>query len=59
MRPCRRWHWDLTALAPLQGQHVTSENHASRTGVVRAMARSDHCRWVSKPRCARASSHVT
>ena len=38
---------------------VTIENRASRTGVVRAMAWSDHCRWVSTPRCARASSHVT
>jgi len=34
------------------------ENNAKSTGVVRAMARSDHCRWVSKPRCARISSNV-
>jgi hypothetical protein len=34
---------------------VTIENSASRQGVVRAMALSDHCRCVSTPRCARAS----
>ena len=29
-----------------------------KRGVVRSMARSDHCRWVSKPRRARNSSKV-
>src|SRR5664279_1135698 len=32
---------------------------ASRAGVVRAMAKSFHCRWVSMPRWARHSSKVT
>ena len=35
------------------------ENRASRHGVVRAMALSDHCRCVSTPRCVRASWKVT
>ena len=26
---------------------------------MRRIARSDHCRWVSRPRCARASANVT
>src|SRR3954466_5779940 len=39
-------------------QSVTSENKPSSAGVVRRMARSDHCRWVSRPRCRRASSKV-
>src|SRR4051794_14722404 len=38
---------------------VTIENSASRQGVVRAIALSDHCRCVSTPRCARASWKVT
>jgi hypothetical protein len=38
---------------------VTIENRASRQGVVRAMALSDHCRCVSTPRWARASWKVT
>ena len=29
---------------------VTQEKRPKRTGVVRAMARSDHWRWVSTPR---------
>src|SRR3954469_16062387 len=37
---------------------VTRENSPSRQGVVRAMARSDHWRWVSTPRCARVSWNV-
>ena len=36
-----------------------TENSLSRVGVVRAMARSDHCRWVSTPRWARVSWNVT
>ncbi|RKK01140.1 hypothetical protein EBE87_27315 [Pseudoroseomonas wenyumeiae] len=36
-------------------RRVTSENSPSRHGVVRAMARSDHCRWVSTPRCTLVS----
>ncbi len=32
---------------------VTSENNPSSAGVVRRMARSDHCRWVSTPRWRR------
>ena len=38
---------------------VTIENSASRQGVVRAMARSDHWRWVSTPRWSRTSRKVT
>src|SRR5512135_3157927 len=38
---------------------LTRENTPMSTGVVRAMALSTHCRWVSTPRWARASSKVT
>src|SRR6516162_7548631 len=38
---------------------VTRENRAHRMGVVRAIAWSDHWRWVSRPRWARLSSNVT
>src|SRR4029434_10950128 len=38
---------------------VTNENRANRLGVVRAIAWSDHWRWVSSPRWARLSSNVT
>src|SRR3954447_6121939 len=37
---------------------VTSENRPSSNGVVRWIARSDHCRWVSNPRWRRASWKV-
>ena len=36
-----------------------SRTGASRQGVVRAMARSDHWRWVSTPRWSRTSRKVT
>ena len=39
-------------------QSVTSENNPNNAGVVRSMARSDHCRCVSTPRCARLSWNV-
>ena len=35
--------------ARLSAKTVMRENRPSRMGLVRAMARSDHCRWVSKP----------
>jgi hypothetical protein len=38
---------------------VTSGNRSNSLGVVLAMAWADHWRWVSSPRCARASSKVT
>ncbi len=38
---------------------ATSENRASNTGVVRAMALWDHCLWVSTPKCALTSCKVT
>src|SRR3954451_12219007 len=38
---------------------VTSEKRPSSAGVVRAIARSDHCRCVSTPRCRRTSANVT
>jgi hypothetical protein len=34
----------------LSAQSVISENSPSSTGVVRSMAGSDDCRWVSTPR---------
>ena len=37
---------------------VTRENNPSKAGVVRKMARSDHCRYVSTPRWARTSWKV-
>src|ERR687895_1887677 len=37
---------------------VTQENSPKSTGVVRPMAKSDHCRWVSTPRWVRASWKV-
>lgn len=37
----------------------TSENRANNAGVVWVIAQSDHCRWVSTPRCRRVSSKVT
>ncbi len=37
---------------------VISENNPSSAGVVRRMARSDHCRCVSTPRWARTSWNV-
>jgi hypothetical protein len=39
----------------LMGQYVTSVNSASKAGVLRKIARSDHCRWISMPNCSRAS----
>jgi hypothetical protein len=42
----------LPAILGLAAQSVTSENNPNSVGVVRAMARSDHCRCVSTPRCA-------
>src|SRR5215218_7754330 len=48
------------AMAEVGGaSSVTRENSASRQGVARAIARSDHCRWVSTPRWSRASRKVT
>src|SRR3954470_4406178 len=38
---------------------VTMENSPSRQGVVRAIAWSDHCRWLSTPRWSRTSRKVT
>ena len=38
---------------------VVQEKRPSRTGVVRAMARSDHWRWVYTPRWVRTSWKVT
>ena len=38
---------------------VIRENSPSKQGVVRAMARSDHWRWVSTPRWSRTSRKVT
>jgi len=38
---------------------TTRLKRPNKQGVVRSMARSDHWRWVSKPRWARTSSKVT
>src|SRR5215212_8431623 len=38
---------------------ATMENSPSRQGVVRAIALSDHCRWLSTPRWSRTSRKVT
>ena len=50
----------IVSLAPSRwAPSVTQAKRPKSTGVVRAMARSDHWRWVSTPRCARASWKVT
>jgi SAM-dependent methyltransferase len=38
---------------------MTREKRPTSAGVVRAMARGVHCRWVSMPRCARMAWNVT
>lgn len=38
---------------------VTIEYSPSTIGVVRWMAKSDHCRWVSMPRCSRLPGKMT
>ncbi len=48
--PCIVSPWDAS---------VTTEKRPSRQGVVRAIARSDHWRWLSTPRCRRTSVKVT
>src|SRR5260370_9617522 len=50
--------WRAAAILALAAHRVMSENRPSRAGVVRAMARSDHWRWVSTPRCSRVSWKV-
>src|SRR3712207_1965912 len=37
---------------------VTSENNPNSAGVVLRIAKSDHCIWVSNPRCRRTSWKV-
>ena len=46
------------ARASSSAQTATKENNPSSAGVVRRMARSDHCRYVSTPRWARISWNV-
>jgi hypothetical protein len=46
-------------LDALSAQSVISENSPSSIGVVRSMAGSDDCRWVSTPRWRRTSAKVT
>src|SRR5271165_2341880 len=46
-----------TAINPC-AQTVISEYNPSSAGVVRRIARSDHCRCVSTPRCSRTSWKV-
>ncbi len=54
-----RLGWTRPRAARSLAQSVTSESRASKQGVVRAMARSDHWRCVSTPRCRRTSAKVT
>ena len=59
--PGRRCGWTAVPGAIAIGrcaQTVTSENNPSSAGVVRRIARSDHCRCVSTPRCSRTSWKV-
>src|ERR687894_2028044 len=48
----RRRAWRSSRVA----SRATIENSANRQGVVRAIALSDHCRWVSTPRWSRTSA---
>src|SRR5215813_8081826 len=48
-----------SALISRSAINVTIENNPKSAGVVRAIARSLHCLWVSIPKCARASSKLT
>src|ERR1700687_2075410 len=50
--------WRARATLASAAHRVMRENRPSRAGVVRAMARSDHWRWVSTPRCSRVSWNV-
>ena len=45
----------VASRARLSAHTVISENNPSNAGVVRRIARSDHCRCVSTPRWARTS----
>ncbi len=54
----RRWVMGCCFCNPCAARAV-QEKSPSRTGVVRAMARSDHWRWVSRPRWVRTSRKVT
>src|SRR5262249_58787785 len=47
------------SLSSRAANKLTNAYSPHKQGVVRAMAFSDHCRCVSMPRCARASSKVT
>lgn len=49
----------VRSAASRSAHSVTSENRPSRAGVVRRIARSDHCRCVSPPRWRRTSDSVT
>src|SRR5215217_3917006 len=44
---------------PLMCEQWISENSPSKAGVVRSIAKSDHWRCVSNPRCLRTSWKVT
>ena len=49
----------LSASNRAVAQRVFMEYMPSKTGLVRRIAWSDHCRWVSTPRWARQSWKVT
>src|SRR5208282_5213329 len=59
---CLRYHAaafgrsaEAVSRTKLSAHTVISENNPSKAGVVRRIARSDHWRCVSTPRCARTS----
>ncbi len=51
--------WQLAAFGVLGAISVTSQDSASKAGVVRRIAKSDYGRWVSTPKCSRTSCRVT
>src|SRR5215216_5918021 len=61
---CLLWYQAARRKAPAAclirscANKVTSENKPNRAGVVLRIARSDHCLWVSNPRCLRTSWNV-
>src|SRR5689334_2039032 len=49
----------LISFCKLSATNVTTENNPNKQGVLRPIAKSLLCRWVSIPRCRRDSSNVT
>jgi hypothetical protein len=57
--PGRRLDRNLPSRLSCSASLATRENRPDSMGVVWAIAWADHWRWVSRPRCAWASSKVT